>query len=79
MIWSMLTKVLQRTSSILSFDSTRTAYKTKKKKKIGGTQNHRQQENLISFVQPGYLEVTVQEKLRSGWAGPFVKVEGCCY
>jgi hypothetical protein len=24
------------------------------------------------------LEVTVQEKLRSGWPGPFVKVEGCC-
>jgi hypothetical protein len=24
----------------------------------------------------GYLEVTVQEKLRSGWPGPFVKVEG---
>jgi hypothetical protein len=29
-------------------------------------------------VQLGYLEVTVQEKLRSGWLGPFVKVEGCC-
>jgi hypothetical protein len=29
-------------------------------------------------VQLGYLEVTVQEKLRSGWPGPFVKVEGCC-
>jgi hypothetical protein len=28
--------------------------------------------------QLGYLEVTVQEKLRSGWPGPFVKVEGCC-
>jgi hypothetical protein len=26
----------------------------------------------------GYLEVTVHEKLRSGWPGPFVKVEGCC-
>jgi hypothetical protein len=26
----------------------------------------------------GYLEVTVQEKLRSGWRDPFVKVEGCC-
>jgi hypothetical protein len=25
-----------------------------------------------------YLDVTVQEKLRSGWAGPFVKVEECC-
>jgi hypothetical protein len=31
-----------------------------------------------SGVQLGYLEVTVQEKLRSGWPGPFVKVEGCC-
>jgi hypothetical protein len=30
MIWNMLTKVLQRTSSVLSLDSTRTAYKTKK-------------------------------------------------
>jgi hypothetical protein len=29
-------------------------------------------------LQLGYLEVTVQEKLRSGWPGPFVKVEGCC-
>jgi hypothetical protein len=27
-------------------------------------------------LQLGYLEVTVQEKLRSGWPGPFVKVEG---
>jgi hypothetical protein len=26
----------------------------------------------------GYLEVTVEEKLRSGWPGPFVKVEACC-
>jgi hypothetical protein len=26
----------------------------------------------------GYLEVTVQEKLRSGWPGPFLSVEGCC-
>jgi hypothetical protein len=34
---------------------------------------------LAAFhVQLGYLEVTVQFKLRSGWAGPFVKVEGCC-
>jgi hypothetical protein len=24
------------------------------------------------------LEVTALEKLRSGWPGPFVKVEGCC-
>jgi hypothetical protein len=30
------------------------------------------------LVQLGYLEVTAQEKLRSGWPGPFVKVEGCC-
>jgi hypothetical protein len=30
------------------------------------------------YVQLWYLEVTVQEKLRSGWPGPFVKVEGCC-
>jgi hypothetical protein len=30
------------------------------------------------LVLLGYLEVTVQEKLRSGWPGPFVKVEGCC-
>jgi hypothetical protein len=29
-------------------------------------------------VQHRYLDVTVQEKLRSGWPGPFVKVEGCC-
>jgi hypothetical protein len=29
-------------------------------------------------LQLGYLEVTVQEKLRSGWPRPFVKVEGCC-
>jgi hypothetical protein len=29
-------------------------------------------------LQLGYLDVTVQEKLRSGWPGPFVKVEGCC-
>jgi hypothetical protein len=28
------------------------------------------------LVQLGHLDVTVQEKLRSGW--PFVKVEGCC-
>jgi hypothetical protein len=28
-------------------------------------------------IQPGYLEVTVQEKMRSGWEGPFMKVEGC--
>jgi hypothetical protein len=31
-----------------------------------------------AIVQLGYLEVAVQEKLRSGWPGPFVKVEGCC-
>jgi hypothetical protein len=29
-------------------------------------------------MQLGYLQVIVQEKLRSGWPGPFVKVEGCC-
>jgi hypothetical protein len=29
-------------------------------------------------LQLGYLEVTVQEKLRSGWPGPFLKVKGCC-
>jgi hypothetical protein len=29
-------------------------------------------------VQLGYLQVTVQERLRIGWPGPFVKVEGCC-
>jgi hypothetical protein len=29
-------------------------------------------------VQLGYLDVTVQENLRSGWPGPFEKVEGCC-
>jgi hypothetical protein len=28
------------------------------------------------YVQFGYLEVTVQETLRSGWPGPFVKVGG---
>jgi hypothetical protein len=27
-------------------------------------------------IQLEYLDVTVQEKLRSGWPGPFVKVEG---
>jgi hypothetical protein len=31
----------------------------------------------LALIQPVYLEVTVQQKLRSGWAGPFVKVEGC--
>jgi hypothetical protein len=29
-------------------------------------------------LQLKYLDVTVQEKLCSRWAGPFVKVEGCC-
>jgi hypothetical protein len=29
------------------------------------------------LVQLGYLDVIVQEKLRSGWPGPFVKVEVC--
>jgi hypothetical protein len=33
---------------------------------------------LKRIVQLGYLEVTVQEKLRSAWPGPFVKVERCC-
>jgi hypothetical protein len=32
----------------------------------------------VFLVQLGYLDVTVQEKLRSGWTGPFVKVKGCC-
>jgi hypothetical protein len=32
---------------------------------------------LCHEKQLGYLEVTVQEKLHSGWPGPFVKVEGC--
>jgi hypothetical protein len=31
-----------------------------------------------NYAKLGYLEVTVQEKLRSGWPGSFVKVEGCC-
>jgi hypothetical protein len=31
-----------------------------------------------TIVQLGYLEVTVEEKLRSRWPGPFVKVEVCC-
>jgi hypothetical protein len=30
-----------------------------------------------SGIQVGYLEVTVQEKLCSGWPSPFVKDEGC--
>jgi hypothetical protein len=29
-------------------------------------------------VQLEYLVATVQGQLRSGLAGPFVKVEGCC-
>jgi hypothetical protein len=29
-------------------------------------------------VQLYYLELTVQEKLRSGSPSPFLKVEGCC-
>jgi hypothetical protein len=32
--------------------------------------------NIVA-TQLGYLEVKVQEKLRSGCPGPFVKVEGC--
>jgi hypothetical protein len=44
----------------------------------------RNDEGVISVLarlyklQLGYLDVTVQEKLRSGWPGPFAKVEGCC-
>jgi hypothetical protein len=34
--------------------------------------------NLCLCVQLAYLEVTVQEKLGSGWPGPLAKVEGCC-
>jgi hypothetical protein len=34
--------------------------------------------NGLPQVQLMYLEVTVEEKLSSGWPGPFVKVEGCC-
>jgi hypothetical protein len=30
----------------------------------------------LTQVQLGYLEVTVQEKLRGDWPGPFMKVEG---
>jgi hypothetical protein len=30
----------------------------------------------VSSSVPGYLDVTVQENLRSGWPGPFVKVKG---
>jgi hypothetical protein len=33
--------------------------------------------NSIS-VKLGHLDVTVQEKLRSGWPGTFLKVEECC-
>jgi hypothetical protein len=33
---------------------------------------------FLDYVQLKYLDVTVEEKLRSGWAGPFLKVEGCC-
>jgi hypothetical protein len=33
---------------------------------------------VITAVQLGYLEVTVHEKLFSGWPGPFVKIEGRC-
>jgi hypothetical protein len=29
---------------------------------------------LFFLVQLGYLDVTIEEKLRSGWPGPFVKV-----
>jgi hypothetical protein len=40
--------------------------------------DHLQAEINMTDVQLEYLEVTVQEKLRSSWPGPFVKVEGCC-
>jgi hypothetical protein len=33
-------------------------------------------QHLQNPLQLEYLEVAVQEKLRSGWPGPFVKVEG---
>jgi hypothetical protein len=33
---------------------------------------------LKVFLQLEYLVATVHGKLRSGRAGPFVKVEGCC-
>jgi hypothetical protein len=33
---------------------------------------------LLHSVQLEYLVATVQGQLRSGRAGPFVKVEGCC-
>jgi hypothetical protein len=32
---------------------------------------------LQDMLQLGYLQMTAQEKLRSGWPGPLVKVEGC--
>jgi hypothetical protein len=32
----------------------------------------------LFLVLLGYLDVIVQEKLRCGWPGPFVEVEGCC-
>jgi hypothetical protein len=35
-------------------------------------------DKIASIVQLEYLVATVQRKLRSGRAGPFVKVEGCC-
>jgi hypothetical protein len=31
------------------------------------------------LVQLGYLNVTVQEKPRIGWPGPFVRVELCSH
>jgi hypothetical protein len=34
--------------------------------------------SICDKLQLEYLDLTVQEKLRSGWPGPFVKVEGCC-
>jgi hypothetical protein len=32
----------------------------------------------LTCVQLKYLDATVQENVRSGWAGPFVKVEEYC-
>jgi hypothetical protein len=32
----------------------------------------------VSSSVLGYLDVTVQQKLRSAWPGPFVRLEGCC-
>jgi hypothetical protein len=37
---------------------------------------HRTRGPHLIMLQLGYLAITVQEKLRGGWPGPFVKVEG---